>query len=74
MPSRALAPEGSSARGLVSGKRSPLKGALWGEVAWGDGLEGEGPDPRLSGLATGSEKAYGCKLWGAIKAGLLRFL
>jgi len=40
----------------VSGKRSPLKGVLRGEVAWGDDLEGEGSGPRLSGLATGGEE------------------
>jgi hypothetical protein len=61
VPSRALAPEGSSTKGLVSGKRSPLKGVLRGEVAWGDDLEGEGSGPRLSGLAPGSKEAYGCK-------------
>jgi hypothetical protein len=51
-----------------------LRGVLWGEVAWGDDLEGEGSGPRLSGLAPGSKRAYGCKLWVAIGAGLLRFL
>ena len=40
----------------MSGKRSPLKGVLRGEVAWGDDLEGEGSGPRLSGLATGGEE------------------
>jgi hypothetical protein len=48
-----------SARGLVSGERSPLKGVLRGEVAWGDGLEGEGSGPPLSGLAPGS--GWACK-------------
>jgi hypothetical protein len=43
-----------SARGLVSGERSPFKGVLRGEVARGDDPEGEGSGPRLSGLATGS--------------------
>jgi len=51
-----------SARGLVSGERSPFKGVLRGEVARGDDPEGEGSGPRLSGLAPGGEKAYGCKL------------
>ena len=35
------------ARGLVSGERLPLKGVLRGEVAWGDGLEGEGAGPPI---------------------------
>jgi hypothetical protein len=42
------------------------RGVLRGEVAWGDDLEREGSGPPLSGLAPGSEKAYGCKLWVAI--------
>jgi hypothetical protein len=59
IPARGLDP---SARGLVSahqasGERSPLKGVLRGEVAWGDGLEGEGLVPPLSGLAPGGEGA-----------------
>jgi hypothetical protein len=57
----------------ASGKRLPLKGVLRWEVAWGDGLEGEGLVPPLSGLAPGNEKAYGCKLWIAIGLSLLRF-
>jgi hypothetical protein len=60
----------------VSGERSPLKGGAPGEVAWGDGLEGEGSGPRLSGLAPGSEgleKSLGCKQWVAIGLCLLRF-
>jgi len=62
-----------SARGLVSGERSPFKGVLRGEVARGDDPEGGGSGPRLSGLAPGGKKAYSCKLWVAIGVGLLRF-
>ena len=46
-----------SARGLVGGKRSPLKGGAPGGGGLGDDLEGEGSGPRLSGLAPGSEGA-----------------
>ena len=55
-----------SARGLVSGERSPLKGVLRGEVAWGDDLGGGVWPASLSGLAPGSGEALGCKLWVAI--------
>jgi hypothetical protein len=44
-----------SARGLVSGERSPLKGGAPGGGGLGDDLEGEGLDPPLSGLAPGGE-------------------
>jgi len=71
-PARGLDP---SARGLVSGKRLPLKGVLRGEAAWGDGLEGEGSGPRLYGLAPGS--GWTCKSpWlqamGRGEAGLIK--
>jgi hypothetical protein len=42
-----------SARGLVSGERSPLKGVLRGEMAWGDGLEGEGLVPPIVWAGSG---------------------
>jgi hypothetical protein len=65
-----------SARGLVSGERSPLKGVLRGEMAWGDGLEGEGLVPDCLGwlrVVGGPVKALDCKQWVAIGEGLLRF-
>ena len=49
-PVRGLDP---SARGLVSGKRSPLKGGAPGEVAWGDDLEGEGAGPPIVWASSG---------------------
>jgi hypothetical protein len=42
-----------SARGLVSDERSSLRGALPGEVAWGDGLEGEGSGPPIVWAGSG---------------------